>query len=73
MSDIIVFDKQKAFLRKFLIFIVFSAIILLSFASCGKTETGESVETGAETLTEHVTKTELPRRPKHMFPMRTFL
>ena len=58
MSDIIVFDKQKAFLRKFLIFIVFSAIILLSFASCGKTEEGKSTETGAETLTERVTETE---------------
>ena len=36
MYYIAVFNNEKAFLRKFLIFIVFSAIILLSFASCGK-------------------------------------
>ena len=50
MSRIIVFNNEKAFLHKFLIFIVFSAIILLSFASCGKTETGKSTET--ETVEE---------------------
>ena len=58
MSHITVFNNEKAFLRKLLIFIVFSAIILLSFASCGKTEAGKSAETGAETLSEHVTETE---------------
>ena len=58
MSHIAVFNNKKAFLRKFLIFIVFSAIILLSFASCGKTEEGKSAETETETLSEHVTETE---------------
>ena len=58
MSHITVFNNEKAFLRKLLIFIVFSAIILLSFASCEKTEAGKSTETGAETLSEHVTETE---------------
>ena len=52
MSHITVFNNEKAFLRKFLIFIVFSAIILLSFASCGKTEAGKSAETGASTSAE---------------------
>ena len=36
MSYITTFNNEKAFFHKFLIFIVFSAIILLSFASCGK-------------------------------------
>ena len=53
MYYIAVFNNERAFLRRFLIFIVFSAIILLSFASCGKTETGESVETkGTQNTTE---------------------
>ena len=58
MSHITVFNNEKAFLRKFIIFMVFSAIILLSFASCGKTEAGKSTETETETLSEHVTETE---------------
>lgn len=52
------FDNKKAFLRKYFIFIALFAITILSFASCGKTETGESAETETETLSEHVTETE---------------
>ena len=60
MSHIAAFNNEKAFLRKFLIFIVFSATILLSFASCGKTEEGKSAETETDEKaeTEHVTETE---------------
>lgn len=44
MSNIAVFNNERAFLRKLLIFLVFSAIILLSFVSCEKTEAGKSAE-----------------------------
>ncbi len=73
MSHITVFNNEKAFLRKFLIFVVFSAIILLSFASCGKTETGESAETGAETLSEHVTETETSAATETYIPDDNFV
>ena len=58
MFHIAVFNNKKVFLRKFLIFMVFSVIISLSFAYCGKTEEGKSAETETETLSEHVTETE---------------
>lgn len=52
MFHIAVFNNEKAFLHRFLIFIVFSAIILLSFAACGKTEEGKSTETEASAAAE---------------------
>ena len=54
MSHITVFNNEKAFLRKLLIFIVFSAIILLSFASCEKqvVSSGKS-ESNIENETEN--------------------
>ena len=53
MSHITTFNNEKAFLRKFLIFIVFSAIILLSFASCGKqVVSSEKNESSIENETE---------------------
>ena len=60
MSHIAVFNNKKAFLRKLLIFLVFSAIILLSFVSCEKTEDRKSAETetAEKAETEHVTETE---------------
>ena len=60
MYYIAVFNNERAFLRKFLIFIFFSAIILLSFASCGKTETGKSAEkeTAEKAETEYTSETE---------------
>ena len=73
MSHITVFNNEKAFLRKFLIFIFFSAIILLSFASCGKTEEGKSTEMGAETLSEHVTETETSAATEPYIPDDNFV
>ena len=73
MYYIAVFNNKRAFLRRFLIFIVFSAIILLSFASCEKTETGKSAETGAETLTEHVTETETAEKTETYIPDNNFV
>ena len=56
MSNITVFNNEKAFLRKFLIFIFFSAIILLSFAFCGKQMvSSEKNESNIENETENST------------------
>ncbi len=75
MYYIAVFNNERAFLRKFLIFIVFSAIILLSYASCEKTETGESVETetAEKTETEYITEKETSAATETYIPDDNFV
>ena len=72
MSHITAFNNEKTFLRKALIFIVFSVIILLSFASCGKTE-DKSTEKETETLSEHVTETETVEETETYVPDDNFV